>query len=377
VSTNQISSDTDINRVLAKFPRTAVAAKDIKETNWQERLFVPHKETDDKIVVPVPKNINDFAENYLIITILKIIQIKGWQAVKSSTEVKPNVYKHEKNMFFAGYVSKCMDDSCGKRIKASNAYERGILSAQTDAVMRQVGNRNAHIRKTEHTYGKILAEMGGFVREYWAQRGAIAALFKDLPLPKADEDDLKTYLLTGGELIGKIVRKSLPHSNGGIFRKEELAYLNGKYANTQQRLDELHSLCKNPTGRFASTFWEYVDELGADAKKIEKELGVAYATRAKILFRQGSKKKQDIKWVRLSLDEKISTMDGKSFAKLFDPCGLPGFTPVTGRTRGEDEFEEWLTLKYKLNTESELYTVKLAVVSSYTLLSEEANASDE
>jgi hypothetical protein len=361
---------------LAKFPESAVAAKDIKETNWQERLFVPHRD-GDKVIVPVPKNINDFSENYLVISILKIIQIRGWEACKSSLEVKTTVLKHEKNMFFAGYVAGCMHDTCGKRIKASNAYERGVLSAQTDAVIASVGNRNAHIRKTEHTCGKILSEMGGFVREHWATRSAIAMLFKDLPMPKLAPEDLPSYMLTGGELIGKIVRKSLPHSNGGIFRKEELAYLNGKYAATQQMLDDIHRHCKAPGSDFANHFWEYIDELSSKAKQIEKDLGVLYAHRAKVLFRQGSKKKADIKWIRLSLEEKIDQLSLSELGKLFDPCGLPGFTPVTGQARNEDEFEEWLTKKYRLNTSDELYNLKLAVVSSYTLLREAVLASDE
>jgi hypothetical protein len=374
--TRQISSDSDITRILAKFPQTAVAAKDIKETNWQERLFVPHRD-GDKICVPVPKNISDFADNYLVISILKIIQIRGWEAVKSSMECKVSVLKHEKNMFFAGYVAKCTEQFCGKRIKASNAYERGVLSAQTDAITAFVGNRNAHIRKTEHTYGKILSEMGGFVREYWALRGAIAALFKDLPKPKVVREDLPSYLLTGGELIGKIVRKSLPHSNGGVFRKEELAYFNSKYANSQEHLDQIHKLCKNPSADFANAFWEYIDELSQMAKKIEKELGVIYALRAKILFRQGSKKKADIKWVRLSLDEKILTFTADELKKIFDPCGLPGFAQITGQTRGESELEDWLISKYKLITDDPLYSQKLAVVSSYTLLRDEALASED
>jgi len=351
--------------MVSKFPLNAASARGVKESDWKKNLLVPHKEEDGQIYVPIPKNIGDHSDNLLMITILKIVQEKEWKTIPSDIEVPLAVLKSEKNMFFAGYVAKSYDDEIGPRIKASNQYERGMLSAQTDAVLHHIGKRNGHIRRTDHTFGKVLAEMRGFTNQYWGLRGAISRLFHDLPKPKISKEHSHTFMLSGGELIGKIVRKTLPYSNGGIFRKEELAYFNSMWAKTNEQLMEIHKLCNRPTSVFANEFWERMDLLSDKVKEIEKQTGTVYAQRAKYLFRTGSKKKVDIKWTKMSLDDKLSETSPDELRRLFSPLDLPGF-PKTAGTIGENSLDDqYLADKYRIRDDDPYCHEKLALSATY------------
>jgi hypothetical protein len=333
---------------------------------------VPHKE-DGTVYVPIPKNYSKFSDNMLFISIIKVISLYGYETVVADIEVDVNVLKTEKHHFFAGFVAKSFDKLAGPRIKASNAYERGILAAQTDAVCKRLGNRNGQIRKTDHSCGKILSEMGGFVRDYWGLRASINSIFASLPKPKVSDDDIPTYMLQGGELIGKIVRKNLPHSNGGIFLKTELSYLNKRYQAAQLHLEYIHEKCKRPDVEFALAFWEKVDELAKEAKDIQSELGSLFANRAKYLFRSNTKRKTDQRWNKMSIEEKLADSSVQTLEQLFNPLDLPGFKKLKISRTVVDEYdpEEYLTALYRLDKEEDNYSMKLGIVSNYESIREE------
>jgi hypothetical protein len=351
--------------MLNKFPSTASAAKGIKETHWSHRLFVPHQEAKDTFV-PLPKNLADFADNLLMITILKSIELCGYHCVISETELKSDVLKSDKSMYLAGYIACKESGTVGTRKKATNLYERGYLYCQTEAVLATVGGRNAHIRKCEHSVGKILSEMTGFTRENWGIRGALGSLFSAVPKPKVPEASIVSYMLKSGELIGKVVRNKLPYSNGGVYRKEELAYFDEKYGAVKAEMERFHTLLKNPNKDLPGLFWNSVDHLAQECKAIEKALGPVFTKRARILFRNNSKKKSDIKWNQLSLDDKITQIDENQFQQLFSPLDLPGFSAVAASTDevAPTDYDGFIYAKYRI-PHSEDNDAKFALAASF------------
>jgi len=352
--------------MVESFPMTAAAARGLKETNWQARLFVPHKE-DGTYLFPIPKNIIEFKDNLMMITILKIADILGYEIIDSEEELPTQVLKTDKAGYFAGYTAAANEQVLGARIKPSGQWERGYLCKQTEAILADVGNRNAHIRRVEHNPGKILSDMGGFTKKYWGLRGDLATLFKSLPTPKVDDDSKYTYMLSGGELVGKIIRKKLPYENGGIFRKEELQYLNRYYSIPKSCLEKIQRNSQKPTKEFFDSFWTELNKITEDSKLIEKELGTLYASRAKYLFRTGSKKKTDIQWSKKPLDAKLEEMSKEHFIEYFSPKNLPGFPRViaTEANANDPSFENYITQKWKLQRDGDLYAEKLAIVSAY------------
>jgi hypothetical protein len=353
-----------IRSLLEKFPSTATDARGIREVEWRDKLFTPHFDGSETYF-PIPNNVVDFKDNLLFISLLKIAQIRDWRIVISTVKLPVTTLKTDKGMYFAGYVAMSQQEFAGQRIKPSNLFEKGQLARQTEAVIAHVGKRNAHIRRTPHSIGKILADMGGFTRTFWGARSAISAIFANLPIPKVD--DIVSYMLSGGELIGKIVRKSLPYQNGGVFRKEELQYLDGYYRTELTTMEEVHRMCNNPKKGFAETFYERVDELAQICKNIDKSLGALFAQRAQYLFRSSSKRKSDIKWAQKSLNDKIAAMSLEDLERFFVPTNLPGFIKAK-RTSTEDNVEDYCMVAYHLDDGKPLFETQLAVCVSYEII---------
>jgi hypothetical protein len=322
--------------------------------------------SEEYTVLPVPKNLSDFTDNLVMITILQIVKLQKWTIVSSPIEMRTAAFKTEKAMYFAGFVSKSYDEFVGPRIKASNLYEKGQLAAQTKAVLASVGKRNAHIRKVEHSPGGHLSEMKGFTKELWGIRGSLSNLFNQLPLPKVADIDLPSYMFSGGEILGKMVKTRLPFENGGVFRPTELDYFRKKYQAEIKLLADLQVDCRNPTKDFALNFWERVDEVTKASGAIEKALGAVYAQRAKFLFRSGSKKKNDLKWAKQSLEEKLNQMTSEEIKKFFDPCNLPGLPRTRTFVQDKDlELVPYCEKRYGITQTHTDYMELLGVVASY------------
>jgi hypothetical protein len=370
---DSVSNDTErklLSSLLDRFPSSGSDAREIKEVEWRHKLFTPHHD-GSTTYVPLPKNIVDFKDSLLFIAILKAFESQGYKVVVSDKELPATVFKTDKAAYFAGYVSKSQDKFVGDRIKPTNQFEKGQLAKQTEAVIAHVGKRNAHIRRTPHSIGKTLAEMGGFTRQYWAFRSAISAIFTRLPNPQVD--NVSTFMLSGGELIGKIVRKSLPYQNGGVFRQEELRYLDMYYRTELTTMEKIHKLCQNPSNEFANSFDEKVDELAKICKSIEKDLGALFAQRAAVLFRSQSRKKSDIKWAQKPLNEKLNQLKPEDLRRLFSPTNLPGFVKAERTVDDKDTVEEFCIEKYRLDDGKLTFEAKLSICVSYeTLLADMA-----
>jgi hypothetical protein len=269
-------------------------------------------------------------------------------------------------MYLAGFVAMSLRDEVPKRQKATNHYERGELSRATEAVIASVGQRNSHIRRCEHNVGKLLAEMPGFSREYWGLRGAITNILKRLPTPKVSKDILCSYMLSGGELIGKVIRSKLPWQNGGIYRQSEIEYLSKYYQSIVTRYDDVVKSCKNPDSEFAAHFWEIIDNLTSEVKKVENRLSPLFAKRARVIFRNpNSKKKTDILWNRSSLDDKLRELSTEQFTAMYRPTNLPGLERPIRNVSGEDDLTDYCCQKYSLDTSDSMYTEKMKVCSEY------------
>jgi hypothetical protein len=365
-------SEKDLIRsLLDKFPESAQDARGVKETEWRDKLFCPHTDAGT-VYVPVPNNIADFSDNLLFISILKAIEAKRWKIIISTQTLAANVLKTEKGMYFAGYVAMSLQDYAGTRIKPSNLFEKGQVARQTEAVLAHVGRQNAHIRRTPHSIGKVLADMSGFSRQYWGLRSTISAIFKDPPLfkdlPLPEVDYVASFMLSGGELVGKIIRRTLPYQNGGVFRKEELQYLDRYYSTEKRSMEKIHKECQDPSEDFAKDFYGHVDTLTDICKRIERDLGTLFAQRAQVLFRSGSRKKSDIKWAQKSIDEKLLGISEENYTRLFCPTNLPGFVKATRTTNDKVTIEEYVYEKYSLKDDTLDYEVKLAVCTSYETL---------
>jgi hypothetical protein len=142
--------------------------------------------------------------------------------------------------------------------------------------------------------------MKGFTKDYWAIRGSIAAILKTIK--PIEVDDLKTFMLPKSEIM-KTIRTKLPFENGGLFRTEEISYLNTRYSAVSRLIMEFTSKLDNPTEEIAKDFSIEYNPVKIAVERVEKEIKLLTVNRSKILFPAG-KKKSIVKFKSKSLEEK-------------------------------------------------------------------------
>jgi hypothetical protein len=347
--------------MLTKFPISEIAAKGINETGWSDSIFVP-KQDGNTVYVTVPKNIEVFQESLLMMSILKIFEIKNWIPVLSTSDLPKAVLETKEGAFFAGFVSGALQKSTGPLNSGSSKYCKGIRAYQTYSVEKEFGKAR-HLR--HDGMAKLLARlsgMRGFTQEHWGLRASIITLFKGLPSKKVDH--LNTYLQPKSELV-KNIKTRLQYENGGLYRPEELSYLGAKFADARKALNEFTSQLDKPSEVLARDFEKDYARVKTIVDTADNEIKANASARARILFPQ-DKKKSTITWAKKPLSEKLSDISEEK-ATVFKPETLPGIqaVPVT-REKGEP-WSNYILRKYTGNKED----TKDVILSWYTNFEDE------
>jgi len=291
----------------------------MNSTNWKETIFVDQKGPDNVTYVTVPKNIANFNESLVMISLLKIFEINQWIPVLSEKELATAVLETKEGNFFAGYVNQSTKNETGKAKDGSSKYSKGELAFQTFSVEKAKG-KSRHLKTGgQDKLIARLSEMKGFTKEYWGLRSTINALFKSLQPIKVTY--LETFMKSRPEIL-KNIKTNLKFKNGGVYRSEELAYLSERYSETQSKLDEFLARLDNPDREVAENFDQLYAPVKSMVERTDNEVAGNFATRAKILFPNDKKKKTEI-WKRKALTEKLVDLS-ESQLLLFVPESLPG-----------------------------------------------------
>jgi hypothetical protein len=285
---------------------------------WTDTIFTQHK-CGDLIQVTVPRNIEDFRTSTMMMSILKIFEIKGWIPVLSQKDLPAAVLETKEGAFFAGFVSGATRQSTGELETGSSKYTRGIRAFQTYTIERTYG-KPRHLRTGGlDSLNKRLSDMKGFTNTYWGLRSTITSLFKTLP--KIPVDNLETFVRSKEELL-KTIKTRLACENGGCYRPEELRYLSGRYSTAKGLLSRFLTRIERPDAELANSF----DELYAPVKiaidAADNEIKANLASRARILFPNDNKKKSQI-WAKKPLTEKLLSLPSEK-QQEFLPESLPG-----------------------------------------------------
>jgi hypothetical protein len=340
-----------------------MAARGINDTEWTDSLFVV-KQDGDRTKITVPKNIETFSESLIMMSLLKIFEIKQWQPVLSSKELPKAVLETKEGAFFAGFVSGALSQTTGPMNDGTSKYAKGVKAYQTYSVEKAYGKARHLKTGGMSKVTERLSAMKGFSQEYWGLRGSIVTLFKSIPPAKVTH--LETYVLSKPELM-KTIKTKLHFENGGCYRPEELTYLANRYSAAKTMLTAFISQLSNPTEKLATEF----DRLYAPVKTIvdtaDNEIKANLASRARILFPQ-DKKKSTITWSKLPLSEKLLSLS-EDKKKAFYPETLPGVV-VAPELRSEyKDLESFVSARYPQTANNE--SIKELVFSWFANFEEE------
>jgi hypothetical protein len=208
--------------------------------------------------------------------------------------------------------------------------------------------------------------MKGFTQAYWGLRGTIASLIKSVNTSRVT--NLETYLLPKSELL-KVVKTKFAYQNGGVFRPEEIAYLDVRYASHKTALDEFLNRLDHPDAALARDFQTLYSQIRARIKKCDDEIRNTETQRARQLFPSGEKKSQK-RFKQMSLTEKIATFTPERKIH-FKPESLPGIIFINSDTNADVGTETWLIAHYGLEADDNTRATCLSWYSNFWESSEE------
>jgi hypothetical protein len=315
------SSDlSSIERLLKKFPTTEMESRMIKDDKWSDTLFILREEGNQKLIT-LPKNIESFADNLFMIAIVKLCVLMNWTIQLSTKDMPTAVVDSPENAFIAGFIAGASLKVTGARVKGSTRFTKGIQAFQTFSVEKEMG-KQPHLR----TGGmdallQRLSLMKGFTKDYWGIRGSLAALFRQIPPVKVSE--IQTFMLPKSDIM-KAIRTKLSFENGGLFRSQEIAYFNERYAANIQTIRAFNASLDTPSEDLAKTFTTKYAAVKTLIDSIDSSVKLIAINRSKILFPEG-KKKAITKFKAKPLLEKIELLEEDKRVP-FLPESLPGIS---------------------------------------------------
>jgi hypothetical protein len=311
-----------VKQLLVSFPTNEQLARSVGSHEFNETIFQTQVR-DGKTYFTVPKNVQSFSANLLVVSIIRIAAKYGWIPQLSERELPLGVLMTNHGALFAGFVAQSLRSETGRLNDSPSQYGKGVKAFQTYSVGRRLNNP-AHLRTGGlDKITRTLSEMKGFTKEHWGLRGTIIALFKGLEPNQVS--DISTYLLPAGELK-KLVKTKLRYRNGGLLRPEEISYLDSRYSQQSALLSAFVASFDTPSVTLAMHFKETYAPIKTAVERIDNECSLFMTQRSRIAF-PTSKRKADIAFSKLSLGEKLANLDETKLIAFY-PESLPGISKV-------------------------------------------------
>jgi hypothetical protein len=312
-----------MERLLAKFPTTEMESRAVKDSDWKDSLFILKREGNTTYVT-IPKNLESFADNLFMIALLKHMINRRWILQVSTKELPTSVFETSEAAYFAGFVAQSCLETTGECIKGISKFSKGARAFQTFSIEKKYGKQSYLRTGGMDSLLKRLSVMAGFTKDYWGLRGTIAAIWREATPCRVT--NLETYLRPKQEIL-KVIKTKLAYENGGLFRPEEIAYLDEKYADTKQAITQFVNRLDKPSEDLATNFDKEYAKVKTLVDQCDNAMKTIGASRAKTLFPQG-KKKKDINYRKKQLAEKITDIESDEILISFLPEALPGINRV-------------------------------------------------
>jgi hypothetical protein len=313
------SSDLQsVERLLKKFPTTEMESRLVHDSDYKDSLFILKKEVTGSYIT-FPKNIESFADNLFMISLLKLAVHKGWTIQLSTKDLDVKVFDSAEGAFIAGFIAGSCMKTTGEYISGTTRFSKGVSAFQSFSVEKKYG-KVAWLRTGGmDNLMQRLSGMKGFSKDYWGLRGTLAALLK--MIDPVEVDNLKTYFLPKTEVM-KHIRTKLPYENGGLFRPEEIALLGNGCHEVKVQLDAFLLKLDHPSEEFVKNFTGEYAPIKTAIERADSMIRLLAVNRSKVLFPPGNKK--SIKKFRaMNLEDKLSDMATEK-PELFSPESLPG-----------------------------------------------------
>jgi hypothetical protein len=302
------------------FPADEMSAKALKADRAVE-LFSVYVRDGDTVFV-LPKNMKDFTKSLFMVSILKAASAKGYILETSiDKEMPAKILKTDDEQFVAGYVYQALQPELGDLDSGTSKFAKGKQAYQRSCIERTHKNSRHLKRGGDTLLEKRVGQMTSFTQAHWSDRNRLLSLLKSLD--KKRPTNLVSYLKSRQEME-KLIHTSVSYDNRGVFRPEEIDYLNNRYRSQMDALQAFRDRLTSPNERLATHFEEDYSRIRRDVKAAEQEVQTTLNRRADLLFVKGAKKKRDIEFNKTKLLDKIASFDSPDRIAAFIPSTLPG-----------------------------------------------------
>jgi len=313
---------TAVRQILSRFPTSEEMARNINSTEFSETLFTSRTE-GDRTEYTLPKNIEDFRDSLVVMSIVKLCELKQWIPVLSSKELPKGVLETKDGAYLAGFVSAASRLRTGPLNEGTTKFAKGIRAHQTYSIEKKYG-QSRHLRTGgQNKISEVLSSMKGFTKEYWGLRASLVSLFKSVP--PCEVTDLTSYVRSK-ESILRTIKTKLQSQNGGCYRAEELAYLQERNASTIILMNRFLGRLERPDEDLAKNFEDLYAPVKTAIDQADSEVKANLSARARILFPNDNKKKSK-QWAQKPLSEKLADLSEDKL-KEFLPETLPGIVAL-------------------------------------------------
>lgn len=303
------------------FPVNEISAR-VLRTDKQADLFTVYNK-DGRNIFVLPHNLRDFARNILMISIIKAAEAKGYELETSLTlEMPQNVLKTDESDFVAGYVFQAIQPELGNYLSGTTKFAKGQRAYQRSCIDRYHSKARHLVRGGDKQLEERFGKMNSFTQAYWSVRTRLVSLLKSLP--KKQPATLVSYLKSRQELE-KLIHTQVTWHNRGVFREEEITYLDHRNKTALSDLQSFRDLLSNPTERLSAHFEDEYAPVRKGLSDAESEVSSIISRRSALLFIPG-KKKRDLEFNQRRLLDKLSTFTKQSEMALFMPNTLPGIS---------------------------------------------------
>jgi len=261
-----------------------------------------------------------------MIAILKAATAKGYALETSiNKELPDKLLKTDEADFIAGYVFQACREEVGNLVSGSSKFAKGQQAYQRSCVD-MAHSKSRHLKKGgDKSLEERFSNMTSFTQAYWSVRTRILNLIKSLR--KKRPTTIVSFLKSKQELE-KLIHTEVKWHNRGVFRSEEIIYLDSENHEALEALNAFRDRLSTPTERLATHFEDEYAPIRRGIRAAEAKVDTLINRRSSILFIPNAKKKRDIEYNKLSLLNKLAEFTETSKQSAFLPSTLPGIRLV-------------------------------------------------
>jgi hypothetical protein len=266
----------------------------------------------------VPRNYKDeFLSNSSVFKgLIKIMKInKVLFAVADIDQAKSELWDNMRICTFVAGCAHAFTCECSPYYEGDGYFARGVRYVQMIAINDHMDN-TSHLRMSKDSPFKVLV---GKENPWLAKNRQLLTEVDQLirmfatKLPIGSQ--MQTWLRSRGDLESKVILKDLPWNNKGIFRSCEISYMNTRFHNAIESLDNLKANFRNPNHHFAMEFWTHYSDVIKLFDAPKKICQRTIIMRQAHLFPVGRKRPKR----GISLEDKILGLQENTYVRIFHP----------------------------------------------------------